>query len=472
MSCCQDITLTVGPGGCPDPILDEFAFLTGASPIAPHRPGCFSKSYTIHVTAGTWLSIRLLGVNFASFPTQSPCSLCDTYLYLVDSGGAIVAENDDAAMGLGSHIDCLIEIEDDYTIECTTFTAGETGTIKTTVNDKALVVGWAGNSASAGTGTSQPLIAPQSVAPLTWSIVGSLPSGLTLDADFSNPVFGKKIFGTTDSWGFYQFKIRVTDGNGMIREQPVCMKVIAFDGYRVFPTFVLAPPLLTPYSFQMAPIGGVAPYIFAHNLGTPPTGIIFDITTGTYSGIWTGGGMPTSTTEYIQDSQGEFSSVGISWVTCTGQNPVNNLTWAVTPTTPIPPGDTVTGGMAGGDGVFDLVNIYPGFGPCAQDPTRVNLVAQLCNPTATDYEITLDMRFTGTLENSPACPGIGKLQIDVQGLGFFPPLSITGPGIYDGTLQTLTARVPSFGVVDIGILVSVTYGDCHLTVTIRPLTPP
>ena len=460
--------------GCPPPILDDTATLTALSPIAPHRPGCFSKSYTLHFTAGTFVSIRLLGRAFSGNPETPACNLCDTYLYLVDAASNIIAESDDAAMGLNSHIDCLIEITGDYTIESTTFAAGDTGTIQTTVNAACFSLGWAGNSAVAGTGTSQQLTAPQSVAPLTWSIInGSLPSGLGLGNDFSNPTFGRLLFGATDQWGLHVFKIRVTDTNGFIREQLVNLKAIAFEGFRIQPTFILSPPIGSAFTYQMIPIGGVTPYTFQFHNGALPGGITFDGSTGTFSGVATGAGLPSTVTYYIIDSQGDYSIVGISWVTCTGQNPVNNLVWSVAPITPNPPGDTVAGAISGGDGAFDLVNIYPGFGACVQDPTSVTLTCQLCNPLS-DYEIQVVVRMFGELGNSPACPAIGHAQLSVSGLGIPAQAQIDGVGgqLYDISTDVLTATVPQNGVVNIGIFGAVDYATMHLVVTVRPLIHP
>ena len=469
--------------GCPPPIFDSTDDLTVASPISTQRPGCYSKSYPIHLEAGKFYTFRLTGTIFSNVSpgprrdTGSPS--CDTYFYLLDSIGNVVAENDDSPMQLSSGVVVLIEIEGDYTMECTTFSPGVTGTIRTVVNNPCISLEFAGNSSAAGTGSQYFFTAPQSVPPLTWDIVdGSLPPEITIANDVFTPnlVFGKIIGGNDNSYTSRTFKLRVTDGNGMERITPVNWKCIGFDGFRIYPTFMLAPPIGQPFAFQMIPVGGVAPYIFSGiTNGGLPGGLSFDQPTGVISGTADGSLLPTSANWTIVDSEGDFSVVGITFDTCVGQNPVSNLIWTVTPTTPIPPGDSVTGSIAGGDGVLDLVNIYPGVGPCATDPTVVTLSAQLCSPiTAPIYDLELTVRFTGTLGNSPVCPATGRLQWSIQGFGFQPPGDVSGTGgqIYDTSTLPLPAKLYPGNILNISILVGVTYADCHLQVTLRPLAPP
>lgn len=477
MSCCRDINLTIDQG-CPPPIFDNTQALTVASPIATHRPGCFVNRYPIHLEKGQFYSIRILGTNFnpPAQSIQSPaCDQCDTYLYLLDNTNAIVVENDDQAMGLNSQLAILIETTGDYFIEATTFSPGDTGTIRTTVFT-CLDANFAGNSAVAGTGTSFHMVAPQSVTPLTWSVAsGTLPSGLSLVADNDYPVTGIRFFGRTEAWGRYFLQLKVTDANGMSRTATVQLKVIAFTIFHIFPTFILSPPIGSPFTFVINPVGGNPPYTFSHYLGTPPGGLTFNSSTGSWSGTADGTNLPTSDNVYIIDADGDYSGVGIEWLTCTGQSPISALIWAESKIIPNPgAGDSITGSAAGGDGSYVLQNFYAG-GACVDNPTRLVLTAQLCNPTPnTDYQVTFQARAFGSMGNSGACPANGSVALFVNGFGIPSQAQLSGTGgqLYDFSTEVLTATIPSGGVLNISVDAQVVYSDMNLSFTFRPLTHP
>ena len=488
MPCCQDITMKV-VGGCPPPIIDDVHEWKLGDPTTPNRPGCFFVNYQIHMKPGDYLWVRTMsyGMNLVPpfcFPPSSPGdpfpSVENTnYLFFMDSSNTVLFSRIGQTTG-AVQIGVFIEVEDDYIIQVAPECVGATGFVRTTVWTDCGELIWFGNAAAAGTGDG-PIewVAPQSVQPLTWGIInGTLCSTLVFSNNSSEfPLFGSSIFGACGIYERIEFAIRVTDANGLQRQRKVKFNNIAFEGFRRFPQFILSPPLGVPYQLELVSTGGVPPYTLTQPIGSPPPGLTLNLSgqNAILSGTWTGGGMPTSFFYKIVDANLNFASAGISFLTCTGQNPISALTWTVTPTTPNPgAGDSVTGSISGGDGNFDLVNKYAG-GACVFVPTEVNLTCQLCNPVPnTEYTVEMQCIISGLLGTEPACPAIGRVTMNVTGFGIPATVSIDGTNNhpYSTATDVLTSVLPSGGVVNVGILVQAVYSTMDLTVVFRPLTHP
>jgi hypothetical protein len=118
------------------------AFETGCE--ATQRPGSLAKQFTFTGQAGIRITVNL-------------SSAVDTYLYLLDSTGAILASNDDGGVGNDSEIIFVLEADGGYVIEATTFASGVTGAF-----DLAL-------TCSQGPGCTEEPIACGDVVTGTWS---------------------------------------------------------------------------------------------------------------------------------------------------------------------------------------------------------------------------------------------------------------------------------------------------------------
>ncbi|MEP7340229.1 MAG: putative Ig domain-containing protein, partial [Acidobacteriota bacterium] len=107
---------------------------------------------------------------------------------------------------------------------------------------------------------SLPLTVPGAIAPLSFSPLGSLPSGLTL-----NPNTGV-ISGTPTVSGSFLFQVVATDANG-------CQAIKNYTLNISCPTITVNPASLpnatvgTPYSQPFSALGGAAPYSFSLNAG-------------------------------------------------------------------------------------------------------------------------------------------------------------------------------------------------------------
>lgn len=498
MSCCQNVTLTVGGEGCPQPIIDQVLNITTMSPIAIHRPGCYAERVSVHLTKGQFIFARVFSYNANQFPpfnqpcTGIPpfdcsfvCTQCSSYLYLLDSTDAIVVEQIDDAGSACVKIGVLIETEGDYTFECTSDLPGTTMTSRLTVWSDFVGVSTSSNGGAVmETNAECGFVAPQSVQPLTWAVVdGTLPPETSLGGSFYFPLSGKVITGVPrapQSPGSFIFALQVTDANGLKRKLKIFYKVIAFEGFG--PGFNISPNPGVFYSKTFVPTGGCPPYTFHPIAPTAPQsgvphGMFFDFSTGTLSGTPVGDDYPKSISFWIIDSQNDYAVSGAAIAGCViGQTSIGGMNWPIATTIPNPPGDSITGSMSNGDGHFDLANAYPGFGPCTPNPTVLNVTGQLCNKDCDGYDVTCDIRIFGTL-GDVSCPLTDShAQVSFQGFGFpvndtIGPPSVPGQ-LYDVTFNTLTVHVDPLGILNFSFLFGITFGTMTAIITIRPLTPP
>jgi hypothetical protein len=109
---------------------------------------------------------------------------------------------------------------------------------------------------------SATLSATGGASPLTWSIAGSLPSGLTLSPDGA-------ISGTPLAAGPFLFRVLVADAQGRQAGQPCSISI-----FRA-PLAVSGCPLPEasvgqPYSANLTPAGGIEPYLWTYSGSLPP----------------------------------------------------------------------------------------------------------------------------------------------------------------------------------------------------------
>lgn len=100
------------------------------------------------------------------------------------------------------------------------------------------------------------------VSPLTWSIAGSLPSGLTLSPE-------GEISGTPLAAGPFLFRLLVADAQGRQAGQPCSISISRA------PLAVSGCPLPDasvgqPYSTNLTPAGGIEPYLWTYSGSLPP----------------------------------------------------------------------------------------------------------------------------------------------------------------------------------------------------------
>ena len=135
-------------------------------------------------------------------------------------------------------------------------------------------------SGTTGTPFSSPALTVTSgTAPFTFSIVGTLPTGLTL-----NTATGA-VTGTPTSAG--SFKIQVTDKNGLVAATTCSTNIVAT---QIVPLSVTCPlgtaTAGVPYTSTLTITGGVTPYTITVSAGSLPVGLTLNPTTT--SGIVTG----------------------------------------------------------------------------------------------------------------------------------------------------------------------------------------
>ncbi len=138
--------------------------------------------------------------------------------------------------------------------------------------------------------------------PYTWSVtIGSLPSGLTLD-----PTTGA-ITGTPSASGPATFTLTATDNEGQSASQGVTV-LIAAD-----PSIATASlpdaQVGTPYNQSVAGAGGTGPYTWSVTIGSLPSGLTLDPSTGAITGTPSASG-PATFTVTLTDADGQTASEG------------------------------------------------------------------------------------------------------------------------------------------------------------------
>jgi titin len=138
--------------------------------------------------------------------------------------------------------------------------------------------------------------------PYTWSVsIGSLPTGLTI-----NPTTGD-ITGTPSASGPATFTLTATDIEGQSASQGVTV-LIAAD-----PSIATASlpdgQVGAAYSQSVAGAGGTGPYTWSVSIGSLPTGLTINPTTGAITGT-PGASGPATFTVTLTDADGQTASEG------------------------------------------------------------------------------------------------------------------------------------------------------------------
>ncbi len=160
-----------------------------------------------------------------------------------------------------------------------------------------------------GTPYSQTLTATGGTGALTWTLdSGTLPVGLSLST-------GGVISGTPTANGSPSFVVRVTDVNGCFTTQALSI-VINCPTITVTPASLPSATVGQPYSQQMSQAGGTGTITWSVSVGTLPTGLTLNASTGLLSGTPTTAGS-TNVTIRATDANGCGGQVSLTIVrTC------------------------------------------------------------------------------------------------------------------------------------------------------------
>lgn len=147
---------------------------------------------------------------------------------------------------------------------------------------------------------SQTLTASGGMAPYTFSVMGTLPAGLTLSSS-------GLLSGTPTAGGSYNFTVRATDsssGAGPYSANQSYAMTMGAPTLALNPTSLPAPTVGTAYSQTVAASGGVAPYTYAVSAGALPAGLTLDAATGAIRGTPTASGASTFAIRATDSSTG------------------------------------------------------------------------------------------------------------------------------------------------------------------------
>src|SRR5438067_2054358 len=92
----------------------NWALIPG-DPICPHRPGCYEQLHVVNLIAGTTYTIDMRS------------NQIDSYLYLEDSAGNVLAQDDDSGGNHDARIVFTPTVSGTYNVVATTFNPGATG---------------------------------------------------------------------------------------------------------------------------------------------------------------------------------------------------------------------------------------------------------------------------------------------------------------------------------------------------------
>ena len=251
--------------------------------------------------------------------------------------------------------------------------------------------------------------------PYTWTVIGGLPAGLTL-----NPATGQ-ISGTpTDPGGSYGITVTATDTATPTQTSPSALLTLFIDDPLLITTNSPLPGATanSSYSLTFAATGGVAPYTnWIVTLGSLPPGLTLNATTGVLSGTPTTPGTSNFTIQ-VSDSQSESSPAEKAF----------QLTVAV-PTLVITTSSPLTGGS--------LASTYN------QTFAATGGVSPYTWSLATSSTLPpgLTLSSAGVLSGSPTTPGTFNFTIEVRDSTnvlatkpFTLPISSTSPVITTSSL--------------------------------------
>jgi len=147
-----------------------------------------------------------------------------------------------------------------------------------------------------GTAYSQTLAATGGTGTLKWSVTGTLPAGLSLNASTG------VISGTPTAFGTSTFTAKVTDSAPTPMTASQLLTIIINNPPLTITTTSLPNHLVgTAYSASLAAAGGASPYTWSVTVGALPTGLVLNASTGAITGTPTATGT-SSFTVTVTDS--------------------------------------------------------------------------------------------------------------------------------------------------------------------------
>ena len=273
-----------------------------------------------------------------------------------------------------------------------------------TVTTTSLPAGIAGSPYSAK-------LAASGTLPFNWTVAGSLPPGLTLDAA-TGAIAGTP---TTAAGSPFNFSVALKDASGLTSPgQPLSITITG--GVTVTTTALPGGSVGQAYSIQLVASGGVPPYGAWNATGPLPPGLILNPSTGLISGTpTTAFGSPYNFVVTVKDSQGNLSPVRPLTITiaplATGNAPAITRVMGIT--------DLISPGAIG---------FVSGANFGLQPSVLINGIPNLVVFSRPDYVV---FQISDKLQ-----PGPGSLVVQRNGVASDPfsvTLSPYSPGIFTGS---------------------------------------
>jgi hypothetical protein len=303
-----------------------------------------------------------------------------------------------------------------------TLTAAISGTsssrvVSITVNPDPVISGTP-PPGTVGTAYSTTLTATGGTAPLTWSIAGSLPAGLTFNAKTG------VIAGTPTTAGSVSFSAQILDSSDV----PYTVKAaetIAISTPVAPLEFISGnPPSGTvgvAYSTSLNASGGTPPYSFSVTSGSLPSGLTLSHATGAIAGTPTAAGTSVFTGQ-VTDASGTVASASFS-ITINPVSSGDGLGLSLLP------GATV------GVPYSAIIGVSGGTAPYA------------CVQTGGSLPAGLSLSSSCVVSGTPTTAGTSTMMVMATDSGS-PALTITGPeSITVSAAGSLTLSSPPNGIV-------------------------
>lgn len=272
------------------------------------------------------------------------------------------------------------------------------------------------------------------------SYFGSFPKGMTFSSNGT-------ISGTPSEYGSFNFTVKVSDSTGKTSEKPFILALAAADTLTLDTTSLQQGYIGANFLTILSSSGGVPPYIYKV-IGTLPTGLSLDSSTGIISGTPSAAGL-TNLTFIVNDSAyppRQYTSGIIPlriWSEANGScGASNNGTFTVAPTTDFCTTGTSTAVSGTGPWGWTCAGINGG--------TTANCSASIADATQFSVTPTTGTGFT----ISPAIPQTvtnnGSTSFSVTQQSGYGILSVSGCGgsLNGGTYTT--------GPITVNCMISVT----------------
>jgi hypothetical protein len=337
-------------------------------------------------------------------------------------------------------------------------------------------------SGAVGVSYNQRVTAAGGMPPLQWSLSGVLPVGLTF-----NPATGT-ITGTPTTIGSYEFTLRAQDATGTAVSKQYSVAIS--EGVTITtPTVLPGGAETATYSQTLAAVGGTAPYRWSLTIGTLPSGLSFDPSTGRISGVPASGGSYSFIVQ-VTDAAGQTatkaftlavgglvsiatpsglpaSTVGVAYneplVAAGGVPP---YTWSLTADSALPEGITlastgvITGTPVSGGSATFTVQVTDSQNVSATKSFTLNVVGGLSILTSQLQPATAGVAYAQGLS---AAGGQAPYTWGLKSGGLPPGLTLSADGIISGTPSTngdfsFTAEVTDSSAASASMQLTLTVG--------------